>query len=61
MYKSLFFAKSFWTSKLGQAAFASIAAMSAMVVFSTQFEASEAHAASLSHPPAGMVAMVEIA
>ena len=37
MYKNLFFAKSFWASKLGQAALASIVATSAMVVVTTQF------------------------
>lgn len=37
MYKNLFFAKSFWASKLGQAALASIVATSAMVIVTTQF------------------------
>ena len=66
MYKSLsfvkdFWAKSFWTSKLGQAAFASIVAMSAMVVVTTQFDASEAQAAAMTQPHAIGVVSVEIA
>ena len=61
MYKSLFFAKSFWTSKLGQAAFASIAAMSAMVVMTTQFGIGEAHAAPLAQPQAEIGMSVELA
>ena len=37
MYKNLVFAKSFWASKLGQAALASIVATSAMVIVTAQF------------------------
>ncbi|GMN02917.1 hypothetical protein [Erythrobacter sp. MTPC3] len=55
MYKSLFFAKSFWTSKLGQAALASIAAMTAMVIFTSHFDGGEAHAATFAQPHAAIM------
>ncbi len=61
MYKRLFFAKSFWNTKLGQAAFASIAAMSAMVVMTTQFGPGEAHAAPMAQPQAELGISVELA
>lgn len=56
-----FWAKSFWSSKVGQAALASIVAMTAMVIVTSQFGASEAHAASMAQPHATDVMLVEIA
>ena len=56
-----FRAGSFWTSKLGQAAIASIIAMTAMVIVTTQFEPGEAHAATLAQPGAHGIVPVEIA
>ncbi|TRD12052.1 hypothetical protein FGU71_09405 [Erythrobacter insulae] len=61
MYRNLFFAKSFWTSKLGQAAFASIAAMSAMVVLTSQFGAANPDAAQFAQPHGDTVVVAEIA
>jgi len=63
MEKSLFNPKTllngaFWSSKLGQAALASIVAMSAMVIITTQ--TSDASAATFPAPHTGSV-MVEIA
>ncbi|QFT78566.1 hypothetical protein [Erythrobacter sp. THAF29] len=56
-----YWAKSFWNSKLGQAAIASIVAMSAMVIVTTQFGPGEAHAATMAQPGAHGVVLVEIA
>nr|WP_298929541.1 hypothetical protein [uncultured Erythrobacter sp.] len=61
MYSNLFFAKSFWSSKLGQAAFASIAAMSAMVVLTSQFGAGAANAATFAQPHSDITVSAEIA
>ncbi len=61
MYSNLFFAKSFWSSKLGQAAFASIAAMSAMVVLTSQFDTGTANAASFAQPHGDTVVLAEMA
>lgn len=61
MYQRMFFAKSFWSSKLGQASLASIVAMTAMVIVTTQFETNEAHAATMAEPHTGGVVLVEIA
>ncbi|QUL38090.1 hypothetical protein [Erythrobacter sp. JK5] len=47
----------FFSSKLGQAAIASIIAMVAFVAISSQFTASDAYAASIAHDPI----MVELA
>ncbi len=41
--------RAFFSSKLGQAAIASIAAMTAFVALSTQFNASHTHAASIAY------------
>ena len=61
MYNRQFFTKSFWTSKLGQASLASIAAMCAMIVFTSQFEASQAHTASAAFPHSELAVLAEIA
>ena len=60
MLKSLTFTKSFWTSKLGQAAFASIAAMTVMVIVTSQFGAEGASAGDFAttHSPAFMLAEI---
>ncbi|MBD2841174.1 hypothetical protein [Erythrobacter rubeus] len=57
----MFFAKKFWTSKLGHASIASIAAMTVMVVFTSQFEANNAQANILAHPHPVSATLVEIA
>ncbi|MBV7266469.1 hypothetical protein [Erythrobacter ani] len=61
MYKNMFFAKRFWTSKLGHASIASIAAMTVMVVFTSQFDANSAQTDMFAHPHAATVMLVEIA
>ena len=43
---------SFWSSKLGHAAIASIAAMTMMVLLSSQLQPGPASAAALAHPAA---------
>ncbi|MDC8754981.1 hypothetical protein OIK40_10055 [Erythrobacter sp. sf7] len=52
---------SFWSTKLGQAAMASIAAMVMMIALSSQLQPGAAHAAPLAHPAAEAGAMIEIA
>lgn len=52
---------SFWSTKLGQAAMASIAAMVMMIALSSQIQPGAAHAAPLTHPAAESGAMIEIA
>lgn len=52
---------SFWSSKLGQAAMASIAAMTMMILLSSQVQPGAAHAAPMSHPAAEAGSMIEIA
>ncbi len=52
---------SFWNSKLGHAALASIAAMTMMVLLSSQIQPGAASAAPLAHPAATSDAMIEIA
>ncbi len=52
---------SFWSTKLGQAAMASIAAMVMMIALSSQIQPGAAHAAPLTHPAAENGAMIEIA
>jgi len=52
---------SFWSSKLGHAAIASIAAMSMMVLLSSQIQPGAANAAPIAHPAAESGAMIEIA
>ena len=52
---------SFWNSKLGHAAFASIAAMVMMIALSSQIQPGAANAAPLAHPAAESGVMVEIA
>lgn len=52
---------SFWSSKLGHAAIASIAAMTMMVLLSSQIQPGAASAAPLAHPAAESGAMTEIA
>ncbi|MEM6266162.1 MAG: hypothetical protein AAF707_01455 [Pseudomonadota bacterium] len=65
MYHQQRTARSFWNTKLGHAAIASIAAMSAMIVLTTQFEASAAidtgKAPTLLQPQADTAALIEIA
>lgn len=51
----------FWNSKLGHAAIASIAAMTMMVLMSSQIQPGAASAAPLTHPAAESGAMIEIA
>ncbi|MEE4316634.1 hypothetical protein [Erythrobacter dokdonensis] len=51
----------FWSTKLGQAAMASIAAMVMMIALSSQIQPGPASAAPLSHPAAESGAMIEIA
>ncbi len=46
--------RSFFSSKLGQAALASIAAMTAFVALSTQMTASHAHAAPIAYDSAAV-------
>ena len=52
---------SFWNTKLGQAAMASIAAMVMMIALSSQIQPGAANAAPLAHPAAESGAMIEIA
>lgn len=52
---------SFWSSKLGHAAMASIAAMVMMIALSSQLQPGAAHAAPIAHPAAAAGAIVEIA
>ncbi len=52
---------SFWSSKVGHAALASIAAMTMMVLLSSQIQPGAASAAPLAHPAAESGAMIEIA
>jgi len=54
-------ASSFWSSKLGHAAMASIAAMTLMIALSSQIQPGAISAAPLSHPASDYSAMVEIA
>lgn len=61
MFDRVFITKEFWSSKLGQAALASIVATTAMVVFSTQIESAPAHAATLAQPDTASSVMIEIA
>ena len=51
----------FWSTKLGQAAMASIAAMVMMIALSSQLQPGAASAAPLAHPAAETGAMIEIA
>ena len=51
----------FWNSKLGHAAIASIAAMTMMVLMSSQIQPGAASAAPLAHPAAESGALIEIA
>lgn len=52
---------SFWSSKVGHAAIASIAAMTMMVLLSSQIQPGAASAAPIAHPAAESGAMIEIA
>jgi hypothetical protein len=52
---------SFWSSKLGHAAMASIAAMVMMIALSSQLQPGAAHAAPLGHPAAATGSVIEIA
>jgi hypothetical protein len=54
-------ASAFWSSKLGQAAMASIAAMMMVIALSSQIQPGAAHASPLSHPAADAGALVGIA
>lgn len=54
-------ASSFWNSKLGQAAMASIAAMVLMIALSSQIQPGAANAAPIAHPASESGAMIEIA
>jgi len=54
-------ANSFWNSKLGQAAMASIAAMVMMIALSSQIQPGAANAAPIAYPAAEAGALVEIA
>ena len=54
-------ASSFWNSKLGHAAMASIAAMVMMIALSSQIQPGAANAAPILHPAAEAGAMIEIA
>lgn len=51
----------FWSSKLGHAAMASIAAMVMMIALSSQLQPGAAHAAPIAHPASDAGAMIEIA
>jgi hypothetical protein len=51
----------FWSTKLGQAAMASIAAMVMMIALSSQLQPGAANATPIAHPSAGAGAMIEIA
>ena len=52
---------SFWSSKLGHAAMASIAAMVMMIALSSQLQPGAAHAAPIAHPAADNGSVIEIA
>ncbi|WDA41468.1 hypothetical protein [Erythrobacter sp. BLCC-B19] len=52
---------SFWNSKLGHAAFASIAAMVMMIALSSQIQPGAANAAPVAHPSAESGHVIEIA
>ena len=52
---------SFWNSKLGHAAMASIAAMVMMIALSSQIQPGAAAAAPIAHPVGTAGALVEIA
>jgi hypothetical protein len=52
---------SFWSTKLGHAAIASIGAMVMMIALSSQLQPGAAHAAPLAHPASGAGVMIEIA
>lgn len=52
---------SFWSTKLGAAAMASIAAMVMLIALSSQIQPGAAHAAPVVHPVAETGAMIEIA
>jgi hypothetical protein len=52
---------SFWSSKLGHAAMASVAAMVMMIALSSQIQPGAAHAAPIAHPASDAGAMIEIA
>jgi hypothetical protein len=52
---------SFWNSKLGHAAMASVAAMAMMIALSSQIQPGAAHAAPIAHPASDAGAMIEIA
>ncbi|MEQ5786981.1 hypothetical protein J3454_03660 [Erythrobacter sp. NFXS35] len=52
---------SFWNTKLGQAAMASIAAMVMVIALSSQIQPGAANAAPIGHPGAEAGAMIEIA
>lgn len=54
-------AKAFWSTKLGHAAMASIAAMTMMIALSSQIQPGAASAAPIAHPAAEAGAMLEIA
>ncbi len=51
----------FWSSKLGHAAMASIAAMVMMIALSSQIQPGAASAAPIVHPASEVGAMIEIA
>ncbi|PLK24536.1 hypothetical protein C0V72_05485 [Porphyrobacter sp. TH134] len=52
---------SFWSSKLGHAAIASIAAMTMMIALSSQIQPGAAHASPIAYPASEAGAMTEIA
>ncbi|SHN64659.1 hypothetical protein [Erythrobacter sanguineus] len=54
-------ANSFWNTKLGQAAMASIAAMVLMIALSSQIQSGAANASPIAHPAAESGGMIEIA
>ena len=54
-------AASFWNSKLGQAAMASIAAMVMMIALSSQIQPGAANAAPVVNPASDTGAIIEIA
>jgi hypothetical protein len=54
-------AGSFWNSKLGHAAMASIAAMVMMIALSSQIQPGAVSAAPINHPATEAGAMIEIA
>jgi hypothetical protein len=54
-------ASSFWNSRLGQAAMASIAAMVMMIALSSQLQPVTASAAPVVHPAAEAGTLIEIA